>query len=467
MINHINPSRRTFLAQCASTTAALSLAPLAFPQTTAPTTTPSVPQIKDPDIRRALHSAVHDNLLPAATQRQYPGHFTITSDGVAYGSDSTWPGLDSWQMAGAYLLLNQTQIVLDYFEFVRASQRADGNIPFAIFTGSTKPDTIWLRGLDPKDTFTYPSAQFHPLSGRPEGPPVPTKQWIGLFSHWQPIAQPISTLAPVSYLLTASEIFASTQSLPWLQARLPSLERCAQYLLTKKSPNGLISGSGFYTELPPRHGHDGVTQCYTTHAFRNLASLYSAAKQPDHATFWTRQADALSSRFVEVFWQQDHFAEYLHPTHNLIDSHGLSDTNFAAIAFHLATDQHLKLLWPLIQSADFWPANIPTQSVTKPLTYADFELPEPLPFDTGPKTKDAAALGRVWQLDALASLRTGDHARLLKSTRLVSRAAQNGHWSERYQLHHDGTVHPAGAANYNEYPAVLTRTILQNPTLFT
>ena len=33
--------------------------------------------------------------------------------------DATWPGLDSWQMAGAYLFLDRTRLVLDYFEFVR------------------------------------------------------------------------------------------------------------------------------------------------------------------------------------------------------------------------------------------------------------------------------------------------------------------------------------------------------------
>ena len=30
-------------------------------------------------------------------------------------------------------------MVLDYFDFVRASQRKDGNIPFAIFPGATQP----------------------------------------------------------------------------------------------------------------------------------------------------------------------------------------------------------------------------------------------------------------------------------------------------------------------------------------
>src|SRR5438876_495986 len=90
-------------------------------------------RIADPEIRAGVEAAIRKNLLAAATERQYPGHFTINADGSGYGPDSTWPGLDSWQMAGAYLLLGRTRLVLDYFEFVRASQRKDGNIPFAIF----------------------------------------------------------------------------------------------------------------------------------------------------------------------------------------------------------------------------------------------------------------------------------------------------------------------------------------------
>jgi hypothetical protein len=35
-------------------------------------------------------------------------------------------------MTGAFLLLGRTRLVLDYFEFVRASRRKDGNIPFAV-----------------------------------------------------------------------------------------------------------------------------------------------------------------------------------------------------------------------------------------------------------------------------------------------------------------------------------------------
>src|SRR5690349_7612263 len=79
-----------------------------------------VAHITDPDIRAGVAAAIEKNLLAAISERLYPGQFNITADAGAYGSDSTWPGLDSWQMAGAYLLLGKTRLVLDYFDFVRA-----------------------------------------------------------------------------------------------------------------------------------------------------------------------------------------------------------------------------------------------------------------------------------------------------------------------------------------------------------
>ena len=93
--------------------------------------------IADPEIRAGMEAAVMKNMIPAAVETDYPGYFWISADGRAYGN-ATWPGLDSWQMAGAYLLLGRTRMVLDYFDFARASQRKDGHIPFAIFPGDTQ-----------------------------------------------------------------------------------------------------------------------------------------------------------------------------------------------------------------------------------------------------------------------------------------------------------------------------------------
>ena len=69
-----------------------------------PETAAWVEAIADPTIRRGVVSAIVRNLLPAAGELQYPGHFSISADGAAFGADTTWPGLDSLQMTGAYLL---------------------------------------------------------------------------------------------------------------------------------------------------------------------------------------------------------------------------------------------------------------------------------------------------------------------------------------------------------------------------
>jgi hypothetical protein len=422
-----------------------------------------VDKIADPAIKAGVRTAIDRNLVPAASERQYPGHFTITADGGGYGSESTWPGLDSWQMAGAYLRLGQTRVVLDYFEFVRASQRKDGNIPFAILPGSTRSDGMWLAGLKyPDDLFTYTPPKRDGLPASSQQP----RQWIGLFGHWQPKANPISTLAATCYLLTAAEIFDATRSETWVKERLASIEAAARHLLSRRTDNGLIGGSGFYIELPPRHGWDGVTQCYVAHAFGELARLFDAVGDAASAAAWRGHADELAARFVSTFWQGDHFAEYVHADRGLVDSHGLSDVNWAAVAFGLADEKHLRSLWPkLLAEPAFWWGGMPTQLVTRPFSYEKWEEHEKLPFGA-PALKDVAAMGRVWQLEALACRRMNAKRRLVESTRLVCNAARDGYWSERYQAQPDGTSVPAGAGKYCEYPAVIVRTVLDNAAWF-
>ena len=423
-----------------------------------------VRSIADAEIRAGVEAAIFKNLFPAATETQYPGHFTISADGQAYGSNTTWPGLDSWQMAGAYLVLGRSRLVLDYFEFVRASQRKDGNIPFAIFSGDTKPDRGWLRGLKhPDDVFTYepPKREGLPTSSQA------TRTWIGLFEHWQPKANPLSTLGSVCHILTAADIFCASSSVAWLRERLSSIDAAATYLLSRKDGNGLIGGSGFYVELPPRYGWDGVTQCYVIHAFRELGKLFRAAGERKNAAAWSARADSLTKAFTAVFWRQDHFAEYIHAERGLVDSHGLSDVNWAAVAFGLVAGRDRKRLWArLVKEPGFWLGGMPTQSVTKPFSYEPWEHNEPVPFPVTP-LQDVAAMGRVWFLEATACQRLRARERLVESVRLVCRAAgRDGYWRERYHPQRDGTVSPVGAQKYCEYAAVLVRVVLGNREFF-
>ncbi|MFA5058010.1 MAG: hypothetical protein WC485_07845 [Opitutaceae bacterium] len=423
-----------------------------------------VSKIADPEIRAGVEAAINQNVLPAATQKYYPGFFEITADGGFFGGGASWPGLDSWQMSGAFLLLGRTQLVLDYFEFVRASQRQDGAIPFAIFPGNT-PAEKHLGGLKyPQDLFTYQPPKRAGVPATAEE----TRSWIGLFVHWEPKANPLSRLGTICYILTASEIYAHTRDAAWLRERLASIKAAATEALGHRSDNGLISGSGFYTELPPRYGWDGITQCYTIHAFRELAKLCDEAGDGPGAAAWSAHAAELTQAFTAAFWRDDHYAEYVHAERGVVDRHGLSDVNWAVVAFGIADGEKLKVLWPrLLQEPGFHPGNMPTMTVSKPFSYEPWEYCEPLSFEmTIPQLNDVAAMGRVWYLEALACRRMQATERLVETTRLVCRAAAGGYWRERYHPQPDGTVVPSGAQKYCEYAAVLTQVVLSNPSVF-
>ena len=458
-------SRRAFLSRSGAACLGLGTIP-AYLRAADPS--PGVPdwvgRIADAEIRAGAEAAISKNLLSAATERAYPGHFTISADGNAYGGDTTWPGLDSWQMTGAYLLLGRTRLVLDYFEFVRASQRKDGNIPFAIFTGDTRPGGF-LRGLKfPEDVFSYKPPEREGLPASSQA----TRTWIGLFEHWQPKANPLSTLGAVCYLLGAAEIFGATGSKAWLRERLASLELAATYLLGLKKDHGLIGGSGFYTEMPPRYGSDGVTQCYVIHAFQELARLFRAGGEIAKEALWSGRADELTKAFTTAFWREDHFAEYVHAEKGLVDSHGLSDVNWAAVAFSIVSGRNLEVLWArLLKEQGFWLGDMPSQPVTKPFAYEKWEYNEPVPFTAMSPLQDVAAMGRVWYLEATACQRMKARERLIESVRKVCRAGKpDGYWRERYHPKPDGRVTPAGAEKYCEYAAVLTRVVLGNREIF-
>jgi hypothetical protein len=294
------------------------------------------------------------------------------------------------------------------------------------------------------------------------------RQWIGLFEHWLKTENALGALGSVCYVLTANEINTYHPSKQWLTERLPSLDLAAQYLLSLKSENALISGSGFYLEMPPRFKWDGVTQCYSIHAFKTLSKLYKSVGNDEKSAYWNKESDTLKKTFMKVFWKGDHFAEYVHPDHGVVDTHGLTDVNFAAIALNVADSRQCKTLWPLLKKdAGFWKDNKPTQTVTKPFTYEKWEFNAPVGWDV-PPYGDQAAMGRVWYLDAMASIRMKDWDRLKAGAKLVSKMAVDGHWRERYRPQPNGDlVEAGGAEKYCEYAAILARVVLGNPKVFT
>jgi hypothetical protein len=287
-----------------------------------------------------------------------------------------------------------------------------------------------------------------------------------LFDHWQNIGAPLTSLGPVCYVLTAVEIYDATKSLNWLSERLPSIWKAAKKLQSGTEKSGLIGGGGFYSEQPPRVAWDGVTQCYVAHAFREVARISKISRRDAEAGEWQNNADELAKNFRDAYWRGDHFAEYIHPEHGVVDSHGLSDVNWAAVAFGVAADEQLKKLWPrLMEEKGFWLGDMPTQTVTKPFSYEGWEqnFGPPCPV---PPLNDVAAMGRAWYLEAMACKRMKARDRLIDSARKVCKAAKDGHWRERYHPQKDGTVTQDGAAKYCEYPAVLARVVLGTPEVF-
>jgi hypothetical protein len=244
------------------------------------------------------------------------------------------------------------------------------------------------------------------------------------------------------------------------------VESAARFLLTLRKDSGLMGGSGFYLEAPPREGCDGVTQCYAVHAFRKLAMLFRAIEDTPRTVSWSGHADKLAKAFREAFWREDHFGEYVHPVRGLVDTHGLSDVNWAAVAFGLTDGPMLEKLWlRLMRETGFWAGDMPTQIVTKPFSYQTWESSRSSDCGVDP-LNDVAAMGRVWYLEAMACQRRKAHTRLKDSVRRVCQAAQEGYWRERYHLKPDGTVSPDGSPKYCEYAAVLARVVLGNRGLF-
>src|SRR5208337_3699421 len=126
---------------------------------------------------------------------------------------------------------------------------------------------------------------------------------------------------------------------------------------------------------------------------------------------------------------EDHFGEYVHPEHGLVDSHGLSDVNWAAVAFGVATGKKLELVWArLMKEPAFWLGGLPTQNVTKPFSYEKWEI-NVQPECVGDALNDVAAMGRVWYLEAVACQRMKAYDRLVESARKVCQAAKaDGYW---------------------------------------
>ena len=382
-------------------------------------------RIPDPLITEAYTQAAVKNVLAAVNPKVFPGYFSVCADGRGFGYGNTYPSLDGHQMTDALLWLGQVDVARNNWDYVRGFQRDDGLLPIAILPASAGKDI------------------------GPAGFPSITASTGALYTHWVP-GNPLAALASPTYIQNADVIFRRTLDRAWLAAQIESVNRSANYLESLTDANGAVRGGGYYIERPARLDRDGVTQPHAVDAFLRVAALNRVLKQTTAAARYEAIAARIRSNFQQQFWVQDHFIEYISPGHGAIDSHGLSDTNWAALAFGVATPEQERILWPrLVGEKAFYYGGMPTGIVTEPDNYEGWEF-------SYKDRMDVAAMGRVWYLECAARARMGDAAGLIRTIHRVCETGRDSgyYWRERYTA--EG---PRGAEKYCEYPANLIRIV--------
>jgi len=372
------------------------------------------------DVELAYRQAAEKNILAALNPKVFFGYFSVCADGIGHGNNTTFPGLDWWQIGEALLWLGREKEVLASWEYVKPFQREDGLVPFAIF-----PD---IAGK------TVPAVAPYTLTAEANG---------AIFKHWFP-GDPLRTLANVTTLIFADAIYRHTGDKNWLAQQTAMLTRTTDWLIGQVTPEGLVGGGGFYMERPTRLEYDGINQCYTVHALRLAAQLLNAPR-------YQAVADRIADCFRRQFWAGDHCVEYINPEHGPISNHGLTDVDWAAIATGVASPEQVAILWPQLRdNRDLIYSGIPGGIATRPETYEDWEMQH---MDR----HDLSAMGRVWFLESWARWRMGDRAGIMESIRQVARVGEaNGwHWYERYYSERTGDLASYRFNTYCEYPANL------------
>ncbi len=389
----------------------------------------SFPEIPDEEIARAYERAAVQNVLAAVNPKVFFGYWSVCADGQGFGFGYTYPSLDGHQMSDALLRLGQVDVVKANWDYVRSFQRLDGSLPIAVL-----PDLAGKAAGEGE----------HLMAVESNG---------GLYRHWVP-GNPLAALADPTYIQNADVIFRHTLDSAWLKSQLPSVNLAADHLASLADASGQVKGAGYYVERPARIDADGVTQCHAVDAFRRAAALNRVAGDETKARRYEHLAERTRSRFLSRFWVGDHFAEYDHPERGLIDNHGLTDVNWAALALDVATPEQRSILWPKLKNEfGFYYGGMPTGIAARPETYEDWEF-------THSDRHDLAAMGRVWYLEAQARARMGDADGLLRGIRKVSEVGRDGgyYWRERYRAGSSGVL-PDGPNTYCEYPANLIRIV--------
>jgi hypothetical protein len=387
----------------------------------------SFPTLPDALLEETYRQAATKNVLASVNPAVFPGYWSVCADGQGFGYGNSYPSLDGLQLADALLWLGQEETVRLNWEYVRTFLKEDGSLPLAILP-------------------------VH--AGQPFGNGVSVDPNGGLYTHWV-IGNPLAALAAPTFITNTYILFAYTQDRHWLEERIEAVNRTAAQLTSLTTDEGRVRGAGFYVERPTRFDSDGVSQTHAINAFEQAAALNRLLDRHEDADRLTKQAQKIRKFFVEKFWQEDHFAEYYSPERGFIAHHGLTDSDWGAIAFGIAMPAQKGTLFPrLVKEKGFYYGNMPAGIATKPETYEDWEF-------THPDRHDLGAMGRVWYLMAHALYRENDSQSLLKSLHAVAEEGKKNdfYWRERYHPDGKGGCVPAGPNTYCEYPANLIRIV--------
>lgn len=382
----------------------------------------TVPDLPDAKLLRAYEKAATQNVLAARDDTVFPGYYSVCADRVGFGPGNSYPSLDGHQLADALLWLGDERTVRLNWDYVRRFQRPNGQLPLAILPGTRE-----VAG-----SLTDPNG--------------------GLYVHWVK-GDPLRALAGPTLIQNADVFYRRTLDADWLREQLPYVNRAADYLASLTTDEGLVAGAGYYVEFPTRVEYDGVSQCHAVDAFRRIAALNGVVGDHGTANRYASLADRIARCFRQRYWAGDHFGEYIHPERGLIDAHGLTDTNWAALAADVGDLDQQASAWERVRDeAGFYYGGVPTGIATRPDSYEEWE------FTHSGHRHDLAAMGRVWYVECWARARMADGEGIAASLQRVARIGEdNGYyWRERYHPP-DGT--PAGPNTYCEYPANLIRIV--------
>lgn len=372
-------------------------------------------------LNEVYYQSAVKNVLAALNPKVFFGYFSVCADGKGFGFGNTYPSLDGHQLSHALLFLGKLEEVRANWDYVKRFQKRSGQLPIMI---------------DAKQK--------------------------GLYIHWVP-GDPLRTLGAATYAHNAYAIYTHTLDKSWLKENIESINLSAQFLASLMTPEGRVGGAGYYTEMPTRIEWDGVTQAYAVDAFLKTANLNKSIDREEDSARWTELANRIRTNFQKEFWREDHCVEYIHPQRGPVDSHGLTDVDWAALAMDLLPSESGERLWRRLKNEDkFRYGGMPTGISTAPETYEAWET---IPADRFPNQDlfhDRAAMGRVWYVESRARTRKKDIEGLLRGLKAVAEAgAPNGYlWQERYFPSADG-LKPGGPMTYCEYPANLIRIVNQ------